>query len=591
MPLNTPQEVLISKYLKAAAPLDAKIQKDTLVERDAIPAGDRYPMMRVDVLENEGAYILDKTDLTNTGWKIIAAGDVISVNGAQGVVVLKALNIDIDPITGITATQTQAALAELKIITEGLSTGSIYFGAFDPATPPINPPTDGDDTNYNQGDFYRVSVGGIWNFPLGDQTVDGNEVTLQLNDTIRYNQSSTWDVFTDNINLPAGTVEGAVQLRNAAGDDFEAFTTLKFLGQKLIIGDPSTSHTEIDGIGNGLRFYSIALPSSNPFMKIGPNGDAIETGFINLLKASDSTYGIQLIPENDSLYRNYIHTGTVLLIGAKSGGNEKALVDIQSTTKGFLIPRMTTAQRTAMSLVAGDIGLKVYDTDLVGEYSWNGTVWVSLSGSSGWALTGTSTLTGDVVISGAASGHGVELGSSANPIILEIYNKDEQILLTNIVPGTTGVNTVAHIHANSSGTVTDNFGVGLDLLADNDSGAAKIVMAIAGIMTDVTATTEDSQIRLSVLAAGTQTHIVYFDADVASIFAATSISLDSPLINMGDEAAAGAAQIVVKSSDTNANLKLVPKGTGTVNITSLPTSAAGLSAGDLWNNSGVVNVA
>lgn len=32
------------------------------------------------------------------------------------------------------------------------------------------------------------------------------------------------------------------------------------------------------------------------------------------------------------------------------------------------------------------------------------------------------------------------------------------------------------------------------------------------------------------------------------------------------------------------------KSTGVINITSLPTSAAGLSAGDLWNNSGVVNV-
>lgn len=33
------------------------------------------------------------------------------------------------------------------------------------------------------------------------------------------------------------------------------------------------------------------------------------------------------------------------------------------------------------------------------------------------------------------------------------------------------------------------------------------------------------------------------------------------------------------------------KTTGVVNIANLPTSAAGLSAGDLWNNSGVLNVA
>jgi len=51
------------------------------------------------------------------------------------------------------------------------------------------------------------------------------------------------------------------------------------------------------------------------------------------------------------------------------------------------------------------------------------------------------------------------------------------------------------------------------------------------------------------------------------------------------------ADIRAQGSDTNVTLALIPKGTGTVRITSLPTSASGLSTGDLWNNGGVVNVA
>ncbi|GAG45666.1 unnamed protein product, partial [marine sediment metagenome] len=60
--------------------------------------------------------------------------------------------------------------------------------------------------------------------------------------------------------------------------------------------------------------------------------------------------------------------------------NAKALFELASTTKGFLMPRMTTAQRVAMVLAVGDIGLKVYDTDLKQEQSWDGATWVSIGG-------------------------------------------------------------------------------------------------------------------------------------------------------------------------------------------------------------------
>ena len=55
--------------------------------------------------------------------------------------------------------------------------------------------------------------------------------------------------------------------------------------------------------------------------------------------------------------------------------------------------------------------------------------------------------------------------------------------------------------------------------------------------------------------------------------------------------------ITVDGADTNTNLTLQAKGTGIVRITSrinlasLPTSAAGLAAGDLWNDSGTLKVA
>ncbi len=52
-----------------------------------------------------------------------------------------------------------------------------------------------------------------------------------------------------------------------------------------------------------------------------------------------------------------------------------AALDITSTTSGILIPRMSTAQRVAISTPAE--GLQVYDTDLKNVYTYNGTIWIA----------------------------------------------------------------------------------------------------------------------------------------------------------------------------------------------------------------------
>lgn len=64
-----------------------------------------------------------------------------------------------------------------------------------------------------------------------------------------------------------------------------------------------------------------------------------------------------------------------------------SMLDISSTTMGVLIPRMTTAQRTAIAAPA--TGLEVYDTTTGSFWYYNGTVWVeTLNGNTGWRLTG-----------------------------------------------------------------------------------------------------------------------------------------------------------------------------------------------------------
>ncbi len=61
--------------------------------------------------------------------------------------------------------------------------------------------------------------------------------------------------------------------------------------------------------------------------------------------------------------------------------NTSAMLDISSNNKGLLTPRMTTAQRNAISTPAK--GLLVYDTDLNALYHYNGNAWAAVGGNSG----------------------------------------------------------------------------------------------------------------------------------------------------------------------------------------------------------------
>jgi Chaperone of endosialidase len=68
-----------------------------------------------------------------------------------------------------------------------------------------------------------------------------------------------------------------------------------------------------------------------------------------------------------------------------------AMLDISSTTKGLLIPRMTSVQRVALTTADG---LTVYDTDTKSYWFVKGTVWTEMvggtgGGSSPWNISGT----------------------------------------------------------------------------------------------------------------------------------------------------------------------------------------------------------
>lgn len=72
-----------------------------------------------------------------------------------------------------------------------------------------------------------------------------------------------------------------------------------------------------------------------------------------------------------------LNTSTDQVGVGTSSPNASAKVQIDSTDKGFLPPRMTSAQKNAISSPAN--GLEVWDTDLSEKQVYNGSDWVALS--------------------------------------------------------------------------------------------------------------------------------------------------------------------------------------------------------------------
>ncbi len=85
------------------------------------------------------------------------------------------------------------------------------------------------------------------------------------------------------------------------------------------------------------------------------------------------------------LTAQFIVSGQVAINTDESNPDGSAMLDVKSTTKGMLIPRMTQGQRTAISSPVE--GLMIYQTDNTsGFYYYTGSVWIRFSSGGGSSL-------------------------------------------------------------------------------------------------------------------------------------------------------------------------------------------------------------
>lgn len=198
-----------------------------------------------------------------------------------------------------------------------------------------------------------------------------------------------------------------------------------------------------DNLGNGIATTAVKL-SGNTLSNNGTGGLSIDnTGNVTTTGSSTVT-GNSSVAGNSSIAGNSTVTGNesvsgTLVVGATSP-DLKAALDITSTTKGLLPPRLTKTQRDAMGTPT--VGMLIVQTDNTpGLYQYTATGWASVgagvytaeSSSASPAPTTSQTVnpgvTNIVYTDNASTTNGtVTLGAGTEGQRLVIVNNDTQYL-------------------------------------------------------------------------------------------------------------------------------------------------------------------
>lgn len=215
------------------------------------------------------------------------------------------------------------------------------------------------DKDYIQSDL----AGALGRIPE-DRKYSGKPIfVLDAADRGKYYMNAAkngWEQF--GATAPAGTVEGAIQLRDALGNALAANDEFYFNGTILNLGSLTDflnlTKYRIEGKVTSAATFSL-------------RGDS---GYGELYLYDTGTTKIHI---NANLSAKI---SIPVALGTLSEPNANAQLDIVSTTKGFSKPRMSTAQRVALGVLLANVdtdkGMEVYDLDTLSDWSWDGTQWV-----------------------------------------------------------------------------------------------------------------------------------------------------------------------------------------------------------------------
>ena len=228
---------------------------------------------------------------------------------------------------------------------------------------------------------------------------------------------------------------------------------------------PQLKIEQVEGAGDpAISFVETGIGQWN----IGLDNEPIDS----LFKISSGVFGtagdaITIVPVTSSVDSMILSTNAVVSDTTYDldpvTADASAVLEARSTTKGFLPPRMTSAQRTGISNPAA--GLIVFDTTDNSAYVYNGTIWETIPGSSyTWSID-TDSQSPLTVTSGTA----LEIFGGTNVTTSRTGTK----ITINSTGGSSSVaaSTVNNLKGLSASPTTGNVVIGLDITNQTDLSA------------------------------------------------------------------------------------------------------------------------
>ncbi|MFK7750259.1 MAG: hypothetical protein AB8B65_17850 [Kordia sp.] len=191
-------------------------------------------------------------------------------------------------------------------------------------------------------------------------------------------------VIGDNNALSLGTNSGGLPT-----------TTLSVNYNSNLVYDPTNTNILERGFTIRNNDNTTAQTSAGMQLLARGSNNIFFTSSINAVNNDNATGGFLSFSVRDTGFGNLTErmrlvSGGTLAVGTTTP-EASAILDVASTTKGFLMPRMTTTERTAIATPA--TALEVYDTTTNSFWHYNGSAWVeNAAGASKWTNDSTNSL-------------------------------------------------------------------------------------------------------------------------------------------------------------------------------------------------------
>lgn len=220
----------------------------------------------------------------------------------------------------------------------------------------------------------------VWR-TAGNSSVDAAQFIGSTNNaSLRFRTNNTERMVLDSIGgmqmasiANNGTLTNALQLANTNNRSFFNISTAS-------TATNLTLKANANAIGDSLVISDTGLIQARSNTAIWLKGNTTQTGYVNVNAWRSSSAGAGSIfsanvGSNTPIF-NMLSTGQ-MSIGAETPASTSAL-DITSTTRGLLIPRLTSTQRNAISTPASQLIVANTTDKTVDMY--NGTSWNTIGG-------------------------------------------------------------------------------------------------------------------------------------------------------------------------------------------------------------------